>query len=140
MANEATVTCGMRIDKGNLHYQSALQSFQPTVTGSNGPTPGAFQAAIGAGTIVDFSHLTAYGGLYQIINLDPTNFITVGIWNGSSFFPLQELLPGEAYNGRISRHFGIEYGSGTGTVTGTYSLKVVADTSACQVAVLAFDP
>lgn len=129
MANEARVQSSLTVNKGNLVYQSQPTSFSATVTGSRGPTPGTINVAT-AGTDVSFAALAALGGLCRIMNLDATNYVTYGIWNSTTLFNLGELLPGESYVLRLSRALG----NGAG-----YTLRMKADTLACNVRVEAFD-
>jgi hypothetical protein len=138
MANEATIQTTLSIRTGSLSYQSQPSSFRADVAGTKGPTPGAIAVAI-AGTDVAFSELTT-PALCRLQNLDETNFVEYGIWDGIQFYPLGELLPGESYVIRLSRNLTEEYGTGTGTTgaaANTFRLK--ADTAACVVLVEAFE-
>lgn len=133
MANEALINSSMFIKKGNLEYQSRPTSFKATVTGTNGPVPGA-QTVPTTGLNISFTGLTT-PGLCRIRNLDSANYVTYGIYDGAFFLPLGEVLAGEAYVIRLSRILGSESpGTGTGN-----SLRLVADTAACKVQVEAFE-
>lgn len=137
----AQVTSSLRINQGNLTYQSNPTSFQPTVTGTNGPTPGAVTISV-SGTDVTFSQLTALGGLCRLMNIDPTNYVTVGVRDKSTnvFYPLLELLPGETFITRLSRKLPKEE-VGTGTFSGTNVVfHAKADTANVILVVEAFDP
>ena len=133
MSNEAQIRSSLQISKGNLRYNSQPTAFRADVTGTNGPTPGAIAVAT-AGTNVDLSALTT-PGLCRLMNLDATNYVTWGIYDGVYFFPLGEILPGETYVIRLSRILGSE---SPGTATGN-RLRLVANTAACKVAVEAFE-
>jgi hypothetical protein len=135
MANEATIRAGLSIRKAKLDYRSNPQQFTATVNGNSGPTPGAVTAAT-TGTTVNLSQLTAMGGLCLVMNLDSTNFVEYGVYNGATFFPLGELLPGEFSVIRLSRN--LQHGE-TGTAT-INSLRLRADTAPCRVLIEAFDP
>lgn len=140
MANEATINVSLRIVTGNLTYQSDIRTFNSDVAGAKGPVPGAFSVTI-AGTDVDLSELTTPGWC-EIRNIDPTNFITYGIWDpeGAKFYPLGELLPGEQNVVRLSRDLQEEFGTGTGTTgANTNRLRIKADTATAQVYVGAFE-
>jgi hypothetical protein len=146
MASEAQLRVSLRIYKksGNvvvLSYQNQGTAFNPDVTGSLGPTPGAFVAGT-LGTDVDLSQLST-PGLAWIRNLDPTNYVTIGIYDpeADKFLPLGELLPGEGYVLRLSREFGVDFSpaTGTGTSAATNRLRVRADTAPCNVLVEAFE-
>lgn len=139
MANEATVRVALTIAQAaGVNYQSYPGTYRVNVTGSKGPAPGAFTAAVAPGTDVDLSQLTT-PTLCIIRNLDPTNFVEWGIWDGADFFPLGEIGPGEFYLIKLSRNLGKEYGAGTGTIGSTKKLRFRADTAACNVVVEAFE-
>lgn len=137
MANEANIRTSLQIRKGNVVYQSQPTGFAADITGTaKGPTPGAISVAV-TGTNVDLSQLTT-PGLCRIQNLDETNYITVGIYDGVSFFPLMELLPDESFVIRLFRFIGDEY-VGTGTPADVNYLRIKADTAACVALVEAFE-
>ncbi len=124
MANEARVTSQLHIAKGNLKYDSAQPAtYMADVTVGKGPSPGALLIAT-AGTDIDLSEL-ATPALCVITNLDTTNFLEYGIWDGATFHELGEVQPGEFYVLRLSRN-----------LTG---LRLKADTAACEAIVEAFD-
>lgn len=141
MANEATIRNSLQIVKGELNYQSKPTSFLADVSmasGVKGPTPGNILAAL-AGTDVDLSALGT-PGLCRIQNLDATNYVTYGIWNGVDLYPLGELLAGEVTIFRLARDIEEEYGTGTGTTgTAINKLRFRANTAACNVLVEAFE-
>ena len=138
MANEATIRSSLQIRAGNVAYQSQPSSFQADVTGRKGPSPGAI-SALTTGTAVSFAELVT-PALCRIMNLDATNFITVGVYDGASFFPVIELLPGESYVVRLSRYLNAEFeNTGTGTNADANQLMVLADTAECVVLVEAFE-
>lgn len=145
MANEAQVRGSLQILKKSgaitlIDYSSKPTVFKATVTGTKGPAPGAFTVTV-LGTDVDFSELTT-PGLCVFKNLDPTNFVTYGIWDpeNSKFFPLGELLPGEVYVLRLSRDLQEEFQTGTGTTgADTNRLRFKADTASLDVSVEAFE-
>jgi len=123
MANEATIRSTLQIQKGNLDYRPATAAFQVDVTGTDGPTPGAVTAST-AGTDIAFSELTT-PGLYRVRNIDSTNFVEIGIWDGATFHEFGELLPGEEYVGRFSRNMS--------------GFRAKADTAAVVILVEAFE-
>jgi hypothetical protein len=136
VANEATVTAGLQIAKGNLSYVSRPNQFRADVDGIGGPTPGQINVPV-TGIDVDLSVLST-PGLCRIINLDSTNYVFGGIYDGASFFPLFEVLPGECYVFRLYRHLGDEF-VGTGTPADVNTLRIMADTAECKVSVEAFE-
>lgn len=137
---EAIVTNQLLIQKGNLQYQSLPGSFQATVTGSGGPTPGAISVSID-GVDINLAALTT-PGLCRLQNLDATNNIAVGVWNPdqSEFYPLLYLKPGESYVIRLHPHVNQEYaGTGTGTTGQLNTLRAQAENAACLLLVEAFE-
>jgi hypothetical protein len=145
MSNEARIQTSLNIQKSSgtiqqLDYRSSPNSYQVDVTGAKGPTPGAMSASV-AGTDVDFSQLTQ-PTLCLLHNQDGTNFVEYGVWDpeGSKFYPLGELGPGEVHVLKLSRNLQEEYGTGTGTTgANTNRLRLKADTAACNVFVGAFE-
>lgn len=135
MVNEIRVNCSLNIKKGNLQYQSLPAQFTANMSGSAGPAPGQITATTG-GTNVSLASLTTMGGVCRIQNLDLVNFIDYGIWNGSTYFPLGEVGPGESWPIRLSRF--ILFGA-TGTAA-VNSLRIRANGASCKVLVEAFDP
>lgn len=119
-------------------YASRPSSFLGTLTNDVGPAPGNVLCSI-HGTLIDLSQLTI-PGYTRIQNLDPTNFVEVGVWDTVTavFYPIDELLPGETYIRRLSRNLGGEEGTGTIAATGATRLMVKANTAACNVLVEAF--
>lgn len=145
MANEARINSSLQISNvtsSALDYASRPSSFNADVgSGAAGPTPGIVVATV-QGVSVDLTKITTPGGFCRIINLDPTNFVEVGIWDpeGATFYPLMELLAEEFYVIRLARNLQQEYGTGTGTTgAGTNRLRLKADTASCDVVVEAFD-
>ena len=137
MANEAKASVNLVIDKGNMNYRSTPTDFQVSVTTAKGPSPGAITATV-AGVDVDLSEL-ASPGLCRIRNLDATNFVMVGLWDGTEFYPLFDLGPGEHYLIKLSLYLGYSFGVGTGTTDAGHTLRIKADTASCVVVVEAFD-
>lgn len=138
MADEATIFAGLQINKTPLFYITQPQAFKADVAGIVGPVPGSVLVTT-EGVDIDFTPLVQ-PGLCLIQNLDDTNFVTYGIWDGVSFYPLGELLPGEQFPLRLSRVLGEEYGTGTGTSGAAINtLRFKADTDDVYVNVLAFE-
>ena len=119
MANEITVTAGLRVNKGNLDYQSRPQVFTADLNTAEGPFVGALEIST-SGTIIDLSEMSQ-PGVGRITNLDDTNRVEFGIWDGTSvFYPWGEWLPGETWPFRLSRYL-----QGPGTA-GTWDLRGLA--------------
>jgi|SRR6185312_1802574 len=137
----ARVTANLQIVQGGLSYQSQPSAFQPSVSGTNGPTPGAVTITT-SGTDISLAQLDAMGGLCVLCNIDSTNYVTVGIRDNvtNEFYPIVELLPTEFYVVRLSRKLP-KAEAGTGTFSGTRStLHAKADTANVILRIDAFDP
>lgn len=140
MADEARIVSSLYIKTSPLVYQSQPTAFTADVSGCKGPVPGAILVST-AGTSVAFGELTT-PALCRIMNLDDANFIEFGVWepDTGTFYPLGEVLAGETYVLRLSRNLASQYGTGTGTTgADTASLRLRADTAACNVVVEAFE-
>jgi len=139
MADEARITSSLFISNvGKLVYQSQPTAFTADVSTAKGPTPGVVVATT-AGVNVDLSVLTV-PGFCRIMNLDSTNFVEVGIWDGSTFYPMLDILAGHFVTVMLSASLGDEFGTGTGTSgPGINRLRVKADTASCNVVVEAFE-
>ncbi len=132
------VQTSLQILKGYLDYQGRPTVFTGDFIGTaKGPVPGALTVPI-TGLRVNFGELTT-PGLCRILNTDATNFVTVGIYDTSKFYPLMELGPGESYVIRLSRYLNQEFvGTGTGTNADVNQFMLFADTAYCIVVVEAF--
>lgn len=137
MANEANINASLNIKIGNNQYRSVPTSFKADVADGKGPSPGAVTCDVLPGTNIDLSELVQ-PALCRLMNIDDTNFVTVGVYDGTSFYPLLDLLPGETYIVRLSRYINQEF-VGTGTNADANNLRIVADTAACDVLVEAFE-
>lgn len=135
MSKEITVNAMIQIVKGVNQYRPQPTSFQADWNGSAGPTPGSVLVTTG-GVNISLAGLNSLGGWCRIQNLDINNYVDWGIWNGSTYFPLGELLPGEFVPIRLSR-FLLTGATGTAIVN---SLRLRAHTASCQCKVEAFDP
>lgn len=136
MSNEARVTGSLRIRKGNTDYQSRPTAFAADVAGTKGPSPGTITITT-TGTDINLSQV-GLPGLCYIQNLDETNYVVVGVYDGTSFFPLLELLPGEGYPLRLYRYIGTEF-IGTGTPADVNTLRIKAFVAPCLVKVECFE-
>ncbi len=133
MASEARLQINLNIRQGNLNYQSNPTAFTADVSTAKAPTPGRVLAAV-LGTDVDLSQITL-PGLIWLMNLDATNYVEWGIWDESTnvFYTMGELLPGEFFTFRLSRHMLVSY-QGSSTVAGAdwVKLRLKANTAACE--------
>jgi hypothetical protein len=139
MADEASVRSSLNVNKGNVQYRSYPTDFTADMTGSKGPTPGSITVT-GEGTDVDLSELTT-PGFCRVINQGDTYTVMLGVWNGTSFMPAKDLLPGEHYVIRLSQFLGEEFGTATSTATtgtgNTLRLKCIG--GSCNVLVEVFE-
>lgn len=112
----------------SLSVRNGYQSYGPTqpaafqITQDNpgGPTPGMVNV-LEPGTDVDLTAITV-PGLCWMQNLDSTYAVEYGIYDPETlaFYPLGEILPGEAYPIRLARSLGYEnYGTASATVPGS---------------------
>jgi hypothetical protein len=126
MANEFTINSGIKLNNSPLLYSSLPTSFQASQVNRNGPTPGAVTIPTTAGgTAINLSSL-ATPGICRCLNMDPTNFVSLGVNIAGTFYPFAELLPGENYVFRLSR-----------TVAST--LRALADTASVGLLFECFD-
>jgi hypothetical protein len=142
MADEAQVRGSIEITNptSGFKYRSYPTDFKADVTGSKGPTPGAL-TVVAAGTSIDLSELTT-PGLCILKNLSLTVTVDVGISDGTEFYPLFEVQPGEVYPCRLSKWLGRSFGgTGTGSYdTDTYTMMIKPQTNVtCNVVVEAFE-
>ena len=126
MSNEFTITSGIKLNNPPLVYSSLPTSFQADQTNRKGPTPGAITIPTTAGgTAINLSAI-ATPGICRVMNLDSTNFVSLGTYVGGTFTPFMECLPGESYVLRLSR-------------TVASSLRALADTGSVVLLVECFD-
>lgn len=145
MADEARINSSLQIRISNgdtvlLDYTSRPNSFTADVSGTKGPSPGAFSVPV-TGKIINLEELVQ-PGLYRISNLDATNFFEYGIYDPQTdlFYPWGECLPGESYIGRFSRNIMEEYlSTGTGTTGSTNRIFLKANTAAVVALLEAFE-
>jgi len=145
MSDEVNIRSSLQIKKTSsgitlLDYNSRPTSFTGDLTGTKGPTPGAFAVSV-TGTDVDLSELTT-PGYCRFANQDDENFVEYGIYDPETekFYPLGEILAGESYVLRLSRNLAWEYGTGTGTSgPETNTLRFRANTAVVSILVEAFE-
>ncbi len=127
MANEITVQCQLKVDNGNSHYINAPSQYFATQTTRNGPSPGAVTVTTG-GVTISLSQI-ASPGMARLTNSDATNFVRVGLYISSTFYPMLKLKPGETQVLRLSSDV-LTANAGAAVV------RAVADTASC---ILIFD-
>lgn len=130
MSGSITVTSGIVVNNGSLQYNSYPKGFTATQTNANGPSPGTVTVTTG-GVTIDLSKLTT-PAIVHFVNLDPTNFVSYGLYDSTTFRPFGELLPGESWVLRLSRTL-------LTANTAADVLRMVADTASVKVLVACFD-
>ena len=129
MTQQINGSIGLSINNGNLQFQSS-NHLGATQVNANGPSPGAILATTG-GVNVSFAQLVL-PGVCLIKNNDPTNYVTIGLFDGSTFRPFAEVLAGETYLLRFSRTM-------LTANTAADVLRLVANTATVDVEILCFD-
>lgn len=150
MANEISYSYALSLYKAGasgapplINYRQT-RTYQDTLNGSRGPTPGAVMVTKD-GVIVSTAELAAQGGWCEFINKDGSNFVTLGIWIASlsRFDPIADIPPGLGFAMKLSRYLTQSF-AGTGTAPGpaaSLRLKAAPGTPSpgCEVIVNAFD-
>lgn len=145
MSNEIRLNVALAVQVPNtttgeltLNY-SRQASFARTLTTAKGPCVGTITVPVG-GCVVDLSQLTTPTFAW-LANLDPTNFVQFGLYDGSRFRPIGEIGPGEAYPFKFARDLREDYtNTGTGTTGSTVErLFFKANTAACNVTIEVFE-
>jgi hypothetical protein len=145
MANEISMQYSMQVAKGNLNDYKLFRYSANMAGTPKGPIPGALTVSV-HGTDIIFSGLVQ-PGICRLTNIDATNFVTVGVFDKTAsaaypnghFLPLAEILPGESYPMRITRKLTKDVGSGTGSVAGISTMRIMADTAPCVIVVEGFE-
>lgn len=138
MASEIQVRTQVTIRKGNVDYRSNPARSVETMVGEGGPTPGAILVSI-AGVDINLSQLTTPGRVW-VQNQDDTNYVTIGVHDGTLFHPFLEVLPGNHESFRFSRDIGQEHDvPGTGSTGNVNTMHIVANSAPCWVTIDAFE-
>ncbi len=101
MAAEIKVTSSVQCTNGNLTIPKLggqTQSIDQSIAGGGGP---GFVKVATAGENLVIGDVTTPGVAY-FKNVDPTNYIEVGLLNSAVFYPFIKLLPGEEYSVRLA--------------------------------------
>lgn len=141
MANEIRVRAGLFIEGDTLKFRSHPTEFQADLTNEKGPTPGAIAIAE-SGTDIDLSQLTDPGWA-EFHNISAAGIVIhIGSWDGTEFYPVFELAPGEFSVLKVSQFLSRSFGTGTGTGTfdtGDYNLRAKSVGGAGKLDVAVFD-
>lgn len=143
MSQEISISTSLRVNKGNLNYQSYPTGMRIDLTGIYGPSPGLVLVPVAGGLDVTFPNLTVPAVCWlQNQSIVDGNYVTVGVRDSSTneFYPLDEIQPGEFYIKRISRHLGQHYiGTGTGAGSPVSYLHLRAALATAGVRIDAFE-
>lgn len=129
MADEARISITFQVKKGNLDYVSRPNAYTADVSVGRGPVPGAVDVTT-SGTEVELPGLLA-PGLVWVQNLDSTNAVEWGVWDGANFRRVGRLLAGEFCLFRFSSLLNATGASDT--------FYMIAEGATCTVLVQAFD-
>jgi hypothetical protein len=126
MANELTIATQIQVTNGDFKVPKlgSAQLRRDQVMAEGGG-PGLVIIST-AGEDIVLTDLTTVGYMWAK-NLDPTNYVEVGIFEAATFRPFAELYPGDEMIVRLSR-----------TIPGTRTLRMKADTANCKVQIVAF--
>jgi len=137
MANEITISVNAQVRNGNLIDQTT-SNYRADQNGLGGPTPGALLIST-AGEDVTLTDLTT-PGLCVVQNIDETNYVEMGVHDGTLFHPFIEIQPGETYVFRFSRNLGEEDDvAGTGTTGTVNTIFARANTAPAWILVKAYE-
>lgn len=103
MANEITIVTGLRatsanfkVEHANLTKQADLATKTRSLNTQSIPTTAAGTALVIAAGVA------AAGGWAWFRNIDPTNYVEIGVQVAATFYPVAKLLPGEAAVFRVA--------------------------------------
>lgn len=120
MANEISITSGIRVLNGSMNFPSNSKTVSFTQTAIGGPTPG--QITVGTSEeSTAFPELTTEGWLWMQ-NLDPTNYVQWGFSTG--------VYGGRMEAGETAGPFRMEPG---------LTLYLKANTAACKCLIYGFE-
>lgn len=92
MANELVISCSLNYGKNNISINEVVSNLLATVTG-NGLNSLSSYSLTTSDTAIPLGSVTSAGGWLFIVNLDPTNYISVK--DAVSGNLISRLLPGE---------------------------------------------
>jgi hypothetical protein len=95
MANEITITTGLVATSGSFLVQHSTLTKQATLTTAT-RSLNTQSIATSATALVIASGVGAAGGWAWFRNLDSTNYVAIGVYVSSTFYPLVRLNAGEA--------------------------------------------
>lgn len=100
MSGKITLTTSMTHlnDKLSLPIASETTQIVQSASGVVSDTP----TISTSGTALTIQSRVTTLGIAWVMNLDGTNFVDVGTWDGAVFSPFMRLLPGERYPVRLT--------------------------------------
>ena len=120
MANEITITAGIRVLKSNLSFEHVAKASPYTMTGAGGPTPGFISVGTSEESTT-FPEIGTEGWLFMQ-NLDATNYVQWGFSTG--------IYGGRMKPGETAGPFRMEPG---------LTLYLKANTAACKCQIYGFE-
>jgi len=100
MSKEISVTLGVSCQKGNLTFSRASVTQKVDMAGTHRSNDTQDITTTPAALAISASVATP--GITYLRNLDTTNFVQVGVYVSSTFYPLLKLLPGESQMVRLA--------------------------------------
>ena len=95
MANEITITTGLVATSGSFLVQHSTLTKQATLTTAT-RSLNTQSIATSATALVIAGGVAAAGGWAWFRNLDATNYVSIGVYVSTTFYPLVRLNAGEA--------------------------------------------
>jgi len=125
MAGTIQVRCGFNLINGNVAFKAPIEGFNATQSTAKGPIIGVVAIPTTAGgTAISLTALATPGWAWAM-NQDATNYVSIGLIVSAAFYPMIELLPGQAVPIPLSRTLN--------------NLAALANTATVNLAFYAFD-
>ncbi len=93
MANEININGAMYAKKGNVDIQRPLPNLEIDWTGNDYAWQS--QSIATTATQITIPGSISAGGFAVIQNLDTTNYVEIGLYISSTFYPLMKIKPGK---------------------------------------------
>ena len=100
MADEISVNVQVSAVKGFLNVPRSA-SYQVNLNGSTYSSVFQSIPTTSGGTALAIATTVTTGGVYWFRNTDPTNYVTIGIVESSTYYPIIKLEAGEVSIGRL---------------------------------------
>lgn len=122
MANELGITATLNCTKGS-YAQQKVRSYSATFNGTHTSAGVQSIPTTAGGTAIVIAAAVATAGQAWFVNLDITNYLTIGTKPAGTFSPCIKIKPGEVAMFRLS----------------TTTLYALADTAACDLEFLVME-